>query len=62
MFLIHRWALRSLQGSRRNARVATTHLTRRRVERYEVEAFLADRTGRRTAEHPEAEGAITGIR
>ncbi len=68
MFLIHRWAARSLQGSRRNAMVATTELSRRRVERDEVEAFLADRAdradrvGRRTAEHREVVGAITASR
>ena len=65
MFLIHRWAVRSLQGSRRNAMVATTDLTRRRVERHEVESFLAhraDRAGRRTAEHREVVGAITATR
>ena len=62
MLLIHRWAVRSVQGSRRNAMVASTDLTRRRVERDEVEAFLAHRTGRRTAKRPEARGAVTATR
>ena len=48
--LLDRWARASQQGSRRNAMVAATALTQRRVERDEVEAYLGGRTGRRTAE------------
>ena len=53
MKIIQRWAVRSQQGSRRNAMVATTELTRRRIERDEVEAYLASRAHRRTAERPD---------
>ena len=37
------WPVSSQQGSRRNAMVASTALTRRRRELEEVEAFLAAR-------------------
>ena len=36
-----RWALTSQQGSRRNAMLASTVLTQRRIEHTEVEEFLA---------------------
>jgi hypothetical protein len=36
------WAASSQQQSRRNAMIATTSLTQRRVERLEVERYLAD--------------------
>jgi hypothetical protein len=39
------WAHRSQQQSVANAREATTALSRRRVEREEVELFLRSRTG-----------------
>ncbi|MGZ5405804.1 MAG: hypothetical protein ACXWDL_14215 [Nocardioides sp.] len=39
--LLDRWARASQQGARRNAMVATTELTRRRIERDEVEGYLA---------------------
>lgn len=61
MLLIHRWAVRSQQGSRRNAMVATTHLTMRRIERDQVEAYLAALAPRRT-EHPEPAGAVAATR
>lgn len=63
--LVDRWAVRSQQESRRNAMVATTELTRRRIERDEVEAYLADRADRaprRTAERPEPVGAVAATR
>ena len=34
------WHLRSHEGARRNAMVATTELLQRRIEREEVEEFL----------------------
>ena len=39
------WPVSSQQGSRRNAMVASTALTRRRRELEEVEAFLAAHNG-----------------
>lgn len=39
--LLHRWADRSQQQSRRNAMIALTALTQRRAEQIEVEEFLA---------------------
>ncbi len=46
--LFDRWARASQQGARRNAMVATTELTRRRIEGDEVDAYL--NTRRRTAD------------
>jgi hypothetical protein len=40
--LIHRWAVRSQQQSRRNAMIALTALTQRRAEQIEVDEFLAE--------------------
>ena len=42
--LLDRWARVSQQGARRNAMVATTELNQRRLERDEVEAYLASVT------------------
>ena len=58
--LLDRWARASQQGARRNAMVATTELTRRRIERDEVEAYLTTR--RRTAQRPESVGAVAAVR
>lgn len=38
--LLDHWARRSQQAARRNAMVATTEATRRRVERDDVAAYL----------------------
>jgi len=60
--LLDRWARASQQGSRRTAMVATTALTRRRVERDEVEAYLAGRHGRRTAHRAVTVTAVAATR
>ncbi|MEJ7794781.1 MAG: hypothetical protein WKF50_04455 [Nocardioides sp.] len=60
--LLDRWARASQQSARRNAMVATTELTQRRIERDEVEAYLATRALRRTAQRPEPEGAVDATR
>ena len=60
--LLDRWAHASQQGARRNAMVATTALTRRRIERDEVEAYLASRAHARTTEHPAPVEAIVAAR
>jgi len=41
--LVRQWARESQLGSRRNAMVAATALTRLRIERQDVEDFLASR-------------------
>ncbi|HEX2896075.1 MAG TPA: hypothetical protein VHO29_18870 [Marmoricola sp.] len=46
--LVGRWSTRSQEQARRNAMAACTVLTARRLERLEVEAFIADRMARRT--------------
>ncbi|MGH3361421.1 MAG: hypothetical protein ACRDOM_03090 [Nocardioides sp.] len=38
---LNRWAVTSQQTSRRNAMLASTALTQRRIEQAEVEEFLA---------------------
>lgn len=43
------WHLSSQQGARRNALVAGTALTQRRLERLEVEEFVAEHAQRREA-------------
>lgn len=60
--LVDRWATRSQQGSRRNAMVATTELTRRRMEHDEVESWLATRLPRRTPEPDVRVGASAATR
>lgn len=55
MNLIRTWAASSQQQSRRNAMIAMTTLTQRRVERLEVERYLAD-VRRRTEVAPTSEG------
>lgn len=47
--LVARWSTSSQEGARRNAMAACTVLTARRVERVEVEEFVADYLARRTA-------------
>jgi hypothetical protein len=52
---IDRWARSSQQGARRNAMIASTRLTQRRIEREEVDRYLA---GRRTAEDGAARAGV----
>lgn len=46
--LVARWSTRSQEGARRNAMAACTVLTARRLERTEVEEFVAGFLSRRT--------------
>jgi hypothetical protein len=46
--LVARWSTRSQEQARRNAMAACTVLTARRMERVEVEEFVADYLARRT--------------
>ena len=43
LVLVGRWATRSQEQARRNAMAACTVLAARRLERLEVESFVADR-------------------
>ena len=52
--LVGRWSTRSQQGARRNAMAACTVLAARRLERLEVESFVADCLARRTAGRPDS--------
>jgi len=48
--LVARWSTRSQEQARRNAMAACTVLAARRLERLDVEAFVADQLARRTSE------------
>ena len=55
---VTQWARESQQGSRRNARVAATALTQLRIERQDVEDYLASReTGLAAREEMEVTAA-----
>ena len=47
MFTPWRWGRSSHAAAVKNARAAATELSRRRVERHEVELYLEARAGRR---------------
>lgn len=47
LVLVSRWSTRSQEQARRNAMAACTTLAARRLERLEVEAFIADHLARR---------------
>lgn len=47
--LVTQWSARSQERARRNAMAACTDLAARRLERLDVEAFIADFMARRTA-------------
>jgi hypothetical protein len=49
LVLVDRWSRRSQEQACRNAMAACTMLAARRLERLEVEAFVADRLARRAA-------------
>jgi hypothetical protein len=46
--LVDRWATHSQEGARRNAMASCTVLAARRLERLEVEAFVAEHLADRT--------------
>jgi hypothetical protein len=48
LILVGQWATRSQEQARRNAMAACTVLAARRLERHDVEAFIADYLARRT--------------
>lgn len=60
--LVDLWARQSQQQARRNAMVATTELTRRRIERDEVEAYLAGHTTRHEIGHESRATAAVATR
>jgi hypothetical protein len=49
LVLVGRWSTRSQEQARRNAMAACTVLAARRLERIEVESFIAEALARRTA-------------
>ena len=50
--LVGRWSVRSQERARRNAMAACTVLAERRLERLEVESFVAECLARRTTVRP----------
>jgi hypothetical protein len=50
--LVGRWSTRSQERARRNAMAACTVLAARRLERLEVEAFVADCLAQHTVRRP----------
>ena len=48
------WSRRSNDDAVRNARLAATELSRLRVDREEIEQYVARRAERRTAQHATA--------
>ena len=60
--LVGRWSTRSQQQARRNAMAACTVLAARRLERLEVDAFVADCLVRRTTDRGAADrpGSLVG--
>ena len=49
LILVGQWSTRSQEQARRNAMAACTVLAARRLERLDVETFVADHLARRTA-------------
>jgi hypothetical protein len=56
--LVGRWSTRSQERARRNAMAACTVLAARRLERLDVEAFVARCLAERAATRP---GALEGV-
>jgi hypothetical protein len=54
LVLVGRWSTRSQEQARRNAMAACTVLAARRLERLEVESFVAEQLARRVATEPVA--------
>lgn len=61
LVLVSRWSARSQERARRNAMAACTSLAARRLERLDVEAFIADHLARRDARHHEPAAALEGV-
>lgn len=60
LILVTQWSTRSQEQARRNAMAACTVLAARRLERHDVEAFIADHLARR-AGTSEPATALKGV-
>ena len=58
LVLVGRWSNRSQEQARRNAMTASTVLATRRLERLDVESFIAECLARRTEEVAEPAAAL----
>jgi hypothetical protein len=61
LVLVGRWATHSQEQARRNAMAACTVLAARRLERLDVEAFVADHLARRTTAARRATVPMLGV-
>lgn len=62
LVLVGQWSTRSQEQARRNAMAACTVLAARRLERLDVEAFVAEQLARRTSVASEpARVAMLGV-
>jgi hypothetical protein len=61
LVLVGRWSTRSQEQARRNAMAACTTLAARRLERLDVEAFVAEHLARRASSHDEPAAALKGV-
>jgi hypothetical protein len=57
LVLVGQWATRSQEQARRNAMAACTVLAARRLERLDVETFIAEHRARRVSTDPTAPAA-----
>jgi hypothetical protein len=61
LVLVGQWSTRSQEQARRNAMAACTTLAARRLERLDVEAFVAEHLARRAPSHDEPAAALKGV-
>jgi hypothetical protein len=61
LVLVGRWSTRSQEQARRNAMAACTILAARRLERLDVESFVAEHLARRTTDAEPAAMLIEGV-
>jgi hypothetical protein len=59
--LVGRWSTRSQEQARRNAMAACTVLAARRLERLDVESFIAEHLARRVSTGEAAAVAMRGV-
>jgi hypothetical protein len=59
LVLVGQWSTRSQEQARRNAMAACTVLAARRLERLEVESFVAEHLARRVSPEPLARPKVS---
>jgi hypothetical protein len=61
LVLVGHWSTRSQEQARRNAMAACTVLAARRLERLDVESFIADCLANRAEAVPEPAAVLKGV-